>query len=104
MLYCIIIRKRIYTSYSNESKVYKIFTTKSNISTSFNNVTCHNIEDATNDSYLNLWHRRFGHFNIDLIKNKLKKINFTPKCKICLKSKLNKFTILPINQSYKGTF
>jgi len=58
--------KKIYTSYSNKSKVYKIFTTKDNISISFNNVTCDNIEDATNDSSLNLWHRRFDHFNIDL--------------------------------------
>ena len=58
--------KKIYTSYSNKSKVYKIFTTKDNISISFNNVTCDNIEDATNDSSLNLWLRRFDHFNIDL--------------------------------------
>jgi len=43
---------------------------------------CYNIEDITNDSSLNLWHRRFSHFNTDLIKNKLKKINFTIKCKI----------------------
>ena len=82
--------KRIYTSYLNESKVYKIFTTKSNISTSFNNVTCYNIEDVTNDSSLNLRHRRFG-----LIKNKLKKINFTPKCKFCLKSKLTNLPYYP---------
>jgi len=96
--------KRIYTSYSNESKVYKIFTTKSNISTSFNNVTCHNIEDATNDSYLNLWHRRFGHFNIDLIKNKLKKINSIPKCKICLKSKLINLPYYPSINHTKEPF
>ena len=65
--------KKIYASYSNKSKVYEIFTTKDN---------CYNIEDITNDSSLNLWHRRFSHFNTDLIKNKLKKINFTIKCKI----------------------
>ncbi|KAG4108366.1 hypothetical protein H8356DRAFT_1349496 [Neocallimastix lanati (nom. inval.)] len=79
--------KKIYASYSNKSKVYEIFTTKDNCYniediTNDSKDFCYNIEDITNDSSLNLWHRRFSHFNTDLIKNKLKKINFTIKCKI----------------------
>ena len=40
---------------------------------------------------MNLWHRRLGHFNIDLIKEKLKRINIKRKCRICACSKLKNF-------------
>eukprot|EP00833_Pecoramyces_ruminatium_P017030 jgi/Orpsp1_1/1191062/evm.model.d7180000083239.1 len=72
---------------------------------SFNNTLCYNIEDATNDSNLNLWHRRFGHFNIDLIKNKLIKLKINiPKCKICLKSKLKNFPFYPATNHTNNPF
>jgi len=66
--------KRIYTSYSNDSNVYKIITTKYYTNININDAICNSIEEAMNDSNMDLWHRRLGHFNIDLIKNKLNNI------------------------------
>eukprot|EP00833_Pecoramyces_ruminatium_P008705 jgi/Orpsp1_1/1182737/evm.model.c7180000082501.1 len=37
---------------------------------------------------LNLWHRRFAHFNIKPIKNKLLNTNVTIKCPLCVQSKI----------------
>eukprot|EP00833_Pecoramyces_ruminatium_P008238 jgi/Orpsp1_1/1182270/evm.model.c7180000080563.1 len=47
--------------------------------------------NALNNSDMELWHRRMGHFNIDLIKEKLKNIKIKQKCKICSSSKLKNF-------------
>ncbi len=97
--------KRIYTSYSGGSKVYKILTSKRYINTNYNDVVCYNIEDAINDSDMNLWHRRLGHFNIDLIKEKLTKINKSGcKCKICAQTKLKNFPFPPATNHTKQPF
>ena len=87
--------KRIYTSFSNKSKVYKILTSKNNISNSSNNIICYSLQDALNDSDMNLWNRRMGHFNIDSIKDNLNKINIKHKCKICSCSKLKNLPYKP---------
>jgi len=57
--------KRIYTSISNNSKTYKVIMTRKNINMP-NRYTCNNLEKATEDNNMELWHRRMGHFNINL--------------------------------------
>jgi len=37
---------------------------------------------------LNLWHRRFSHFDIKSIKNKLLKTDIKLKCPLCAQSKI----------------
>jgi len=44
---------------------------------------------------MDLWHRRLGHFNISLVKDKLNKIIPPEKCQICINSKLK-------NKPYKN--
>ena len=82
---------RIYKSISNGANVYRILTSKSNISTNFNDAVCYSIDKAIEDKNLNLWHRRYGHANIDLIKDKLINIDIKKKCKVCSCSKLKNF-------------
>jgi len=69
-----------------------------------NRYTCNNLEKATEDNNMELWHRHMGHFNIDLIKDKLSKINFSKRCKICSKSKLKNFPYPPAKNNTKETF
>jgi len=45
---------------------------------------------------LNLWHRRFGHFDIKPIKQKLLKTDIKQKCPLCIHSKLR-------NKPYQST-
>jgi len=79
------VKNKIYTIFSNDSKTYKLYTLK-NLKFSKIFIVCYNLEKASNNN-LELWHRRLGHFNIDLIKEKLKDIPIKQKCSICLKSK-----------------
>ena len=39
----------------------------------YNRYTCNSLEKATEDNNMELWHRRMGHFNIDLLKDKISK-------------------------------
>eukprot|EP00833_Pecoramyces_ruminatium_P000540 jgi/Orpsp1_1/1174572/evm.model.c7180000050617.1 len=73
--------KRVYTSYSNNLNVYRVLTSKRYINCICNDVVCYNLENAFNDSDMDLWHRRLGHYNIDLIKDKLKKLKVNTGCK-----------------------
>jgi hypothetical protein len=45
---------------------------------------------------MELWHRRLGYFNIDIIKEKLKYIKIAEKCEVCLRSKFK-------NKPYKSS-
>ena len=95
--------KRIYTSISNNTKTYKILTHQNHVT--FNdNVVCFSLDKAIDDSNMNLWHRRLGHFNIDLIKEKLKRINIKRNCKICSCSKLKNFPHHLSENKSKETF
>jgi len=65
--------KRICTTYSNNSNTFKVYFTKNkiNYNNNFNNNICLSLDKSIKD--MDLWHRRLWHFNIDILKNKLKK-------------------------------
>eukprot|EP00833_Pecoramyces_ruminatium_P006363 jgi/Orpsp1_1/1180395/evm.model.c7180000073227.1 len=77
------IGKRILTMPANESNTYKIWINQYLPLPS----TTPNIAHIYTNNNLYLWHRRFCHFNIDKIKNKLSKISQNNKCQICSNSK-----------------
>ena len=53
-----------------------------------NNYKLHLSSLNSNEKY-EIWHYRFAHFNIDLVKNKLlMKLSIQPQCSICANSKL----------------
>jgi len=86
--------KRIFTTKSNKSKIYKVWTFKNKIEYNRDNnkktITCDNIIKAFNTENMELWHRRLGHFYIDNIKEKLNNINIQNKCIICASKMRNK--------------
>jgi len=61
----------VYTSYSNNSKVYRIVTSKNiinsiNIENSSAELECFSLDVATKDPHFNLWHRRLEHLTLIL--------------------------------------
>jgi len=67
--------KRIYTSISNGSNVYKVLTSINYINANSCEVVCYSLDKSMENNNLILWHRRLGHTNIDPLKEKLKKLN-----------------------------
>jgi len=81
--------KRISTIYSNKNNnTFQLWLSNNPTTTKQQNqkFTINNIQHLDEDIYL--WHRRFGHFNIDRILSTLPKLNYYEKCRICTKSKL----------------
>ena len=65
------VKNKTCTIFSNDSKTYKLYTTLRNLNFNKKLSFVINLEKASNKNILKLWHRRLGHFNIDLIKEKL---------------------------------
>jgi hypothetical protein len=66
---------RICTSTAIEStKTYKIYFLKEKLNVN-SLPTSFSIEETDDDKILKLWHRRMGHFNIAIIKDRLPNIN-----------------------------
>jgi len=97
------VKNKICTIFSNDSKTYKLYTTLKNLNFNKKSIVCYNLENASNNN-LELWHRRLGHFNIDLIKEKLKDIPIKQKCPICSRAKLKNFQYPRSENKTKGTF
>jgi len=82
---------RIYTSTAIEStKTYKIYFLKEKLNVN-SLPTSFSIEETDDDKILKLWHRRMGHFNIAIIKDRLPNINLKEKFMICVESKIKNF-------------
>jgi len=62
------------------------------------------IEDTNDEDILKLWHRRMGHFNIDLLKDRLPKINIKSKCSICMEANLKNFLYYSSSNKTKEPF
>ena len=82
---------KIVTTKSNNTNTFMIYITKETIE--YEEIppkTIHpiNLCQVSNNTKLNLWHRRLGHFSIKRLKNKLLKINIPISCHICAGSKL----------------
>jgi len=95
--------KRITHVTSNSSNTFKIWMSRKviNLNTNnFNTIKEFNSITLKPSEKLDLWHQRFGNFNIDNIKTKLLKIKIPAKCPICSNSKLkNKSHKLSTNKS-----
>jgi len=88
--------KKIFSTYANSTKTNIVWTSSNKINfnkikISDNNIiTCSNISFNSDDDFYR-WHRRFGHYNINNLKEKLNKIKINCRCKICALSKLKNF-------------
>jgi len=88
---------RVCDIFSNFKNTFKVYYSKFPIifNKRYSNVTNEDNHTHLNKSQImDLWHRRLGHFNISLIKDKLNKIIPPEKCQICINSKLK-------NKQYK---
>jgi len=101
--------QRIISIPSNNSNTFKIWIsthplnfTNSNYDTNYSNEL--NYIHMKSIDKINLWHRRFAHFNINGIKNKLLKINIHTKCPLCANSKLKNKPFQPSDNKSKFTF
>jgi len=101
--------QRIISIPSNNSNTFKIWMsthplnfTNSNYDTNYSNEL--NYIHMKSIDKINLWHRRFAHFNINGIKNKLLKINIHTKCPLCANSKLKNKPFQPSDNKSKFTF
>ena len=97
--------KRISTIYSNENNnTFQLWLSNNPTTTKQQNqkFMINNIQHLDEDIYL--WHRRFGHFNIDRILSTLPKLNYYEKCRICTKSKLRNKPYYPSTNKAKDTF
>ena len=79
-------RNKLFTTSSNSSWIYKIWTFKNmlrfNKNRKGNNIKCDNTILSLKYWKLWLWNRRLGHFNNDNTKDSLNKINIKCGCKI----------------------
>jgi len=84
--------QRILSIKSNQSNTFKFWISTQPLNFQNNqhnnNLVEINYTHLKSIDKLNLWHRRFAHFNINSIKNKILKININSKCPICSYSKL----------------
>jgi len=84
--------QKIQNIFSNNSNTFKFWLSTQPIDLTHSNQMNSSIEinytHLKSIDKLNLWHRRFGHFNIDKIKSQLIKININTKCPLCISSKL----------------
>jgi len=86
---------KLFTIKSTKNRIYKLWTSTKKISFNEKNIKiCNSITQL--DDNMELWHRRLGHFNIDMIKDKLKNIKIDEKCEVCLRSKFR-------NKPYKSS-
>jgi hypothetical protein len=86
---------KLCTIKSTKNRIYKLWTSTKKISFNEKNIKiCNSITQL--DDNMELWHRRLGHFNIDMIKDKLKNIKIDEKCEVCLRSKFR-------NKPYKSS-
>ena len=86
---------KLCTFKSTKNRIYKLWTSTKKISFNEKNIKiCNSITQL--DDNMELWHRRLGHFNIDMIKDKLKNIKIDEKCEVCLRSKFR-------NKPYKSS-
>jgi len=83
--------QRILSIKSNQSNTFKFWISTQPLNFQNNqhnnNLVEVNYTHLKSIDKLNLWHRRFAHFNINSIKNKILKINMNSKCAICSYSK-----------------
>ena len=70
---------KVCTVCSNNTKTYTIWTLREKIIFPSNNGICNYIADTDSES-LYLWHKRLGHFNINHLRNILRKINTKKQC------------------------
>jgi len=99
--------KRVCDIFSNLKNTFKVYFSKFPI---IFNKKYSNITNEINHTYLNknqimdLWHRRLGHFNISLNKDKLNKIIPPEKCEICINSKLKNKPYKKVKNKTSYTF
>jgi len=98
---------RVCDIFSNLKNTFKVYFSKFPI---IFNKKYSNTTNEINHTYLNknqfmdLWHRRLGHFNISLIKDKLNKIIPPEKCEICINSKLKNKPYKKVKNKTSYTF
>eukprot|EP00833_Pecoramyces_ruminatium_P001026 jgi/Orpsp1_1/1175058/evm.model.c7180000052477.2 len=86
--------ERIYIGHSNNSNTFRLWITKTQHK--FNqphmelskDILMVQLSNAESSEFMNLWHRRCAHFQINQIKDKLKGTRIREKCRICVQSKL----------------
>eukprot|EP00833_Pecoramyces_ruminatium_P002608 jgi/Orpsp1_1/1176640/evm.model.c7180000058400.1 len=86
--------ERIYKGYSNNSNTFRLWITKTQHK--FNqphmelskDILMVQLSNTESSEFMNLWHRRCAHFQINQIKDKLKGTRIREKCRICAQSKL----------------
>ena len=98
---------RIININSINSNTFKLWTSNNKIT--FNEQFDNTVKQLNNISLnteekINLWHRRFAHFNIDSIKKKLIKNNIYSHCPICSNSKLKNKPYKPSLNRSKQVF
>jgi len=66
-------KNKIFTIKSNKTKIYKVLIFKNKLK--YNNtkkkIGFRNVEEAMLSEDMETWHRRIGHYNIELIKSKI---------------------------------